>query len=93
MVSSECCCRCAQIDSVHTFSLQVNLVGIDIFTNKKHEDMCPSTHNMDVPDIKRIEYQVQVQSRARNEMRKSEDSLNCASESEQHTRCASLLNP
>ena len=33
-----------------------NFVAVDIFTNKKYEDMCPSSHNCEVPTIKRADY-------------------------------------
>jgi len=35
---------------------KAHIIGIDIFTGKKHEDLCPTSHNMMVPLVTKNEY-------------------------------------
>ncbi len=37
---------------------KINVTALDIFTGKKIEDMFPTSHNVDVPEVSRAEYQV-----------------------------------
>merc|ERR1711908_138747 len=34
------------------------LFAIDIFTGKKYEDLCPASHNMEIPFVKKTEFQL-----------------------------------
>jgi translation initiation factor 5A len=37
---------------------KAHIVAVDIFTGKKYEDLCPTSHNVEVPFVKRTEYQL-----------------------------------
>merc|ERR1711870_105500 len=36
---------------------KAHIVALDIFTSKKYEDLCPCSHNVEVPFVKRTEFQ------------------------------------
>eukprot|EP01028_Stygiella_incarcerata_P009651 TRINITY_DN462_c0_g1_i1.p2 TRINITY_DN462_c0_g1~~TRINITY_DN462_c0_g1_i1.p2 ORF type:complete len:152 (-),score=36.11 TRINITY_DN462_c0_g1_i1:371-826(-) len=37
---------------------KANIVALDVFTGKKFEDMCPTSHNVEVPNVARFEHQL-----------------------------------
>jgi translation initiation factor 5A len=54
-------CRIVEVSTSKTGKhghAKVHIVGLDIFNNRKYEDICPSTHNMNVPFVKREDYQL-----------------------------------
>src|SRR3954452_3600277 len=67
---------------------KVHLVAIDIFTGKKLEELCPSTHNMDVPNVTRKEYQLVSEEKRRGVEERGERCIQCAL----LTRLSSLMS-
>merc|ERR1711874_614161 len=52
-------CKCVEVSTSKTGKhghAKAHIVAIDIFTGKKMEDLCPTSHNLDVPVVKRTEY-------------------------------------
>merc|ERR1711879_295929 len=53
-------CKVAEITTSKTGKhghAKAHIVALDIFTSKKYEDLCPTSHNVEVPFVKRTEYQ------------------------------------
>merc|ERR1719440_598700 len=56
-----CACKCVEVSTSKTGKhghAKAHIVAIDIFSGKKMEDLCPTSHNLEVPFVKKVEYQV-----------------------------------
>merc|ERR1711877_84081 len=54
-------CKCCEVSTSKTGKhghAKAHIVALDIFTGKKLEDLCPTSHNMEVPFVKNTEYQI-----------------------------------
>merc|ERR1712099_26837 len=54
-------CKVAEVSTSKTGKhghAKAHIVALDIFTSKKYEDLCPTSHNVEVPFVKLTEYQL-----------------------------------
>merc|ERR1712004_920088 len=54
-------CKCIEVSTSETGKhghAKAHIVALDIFTGMKYEDLCPTSHNLEVPFVKRTEYQL-----------------------------------
>merc|ERR1712127_993247 len=54
-------CKCIEVSTSKTGKhghAKAHIVALDIFTGKKYEDLCPTSHNLEVPFVTRTELQV-----------------------------------
>merc|ERR1712194_53452 len=54
-------CKCIEVSTSKTGKhghAKAHIVALDIFTSKKNEDLCPCSHNLEIPFVNKVEYTV-----------------------------------